>query len=352
MTRTRILLLVTIGAPIVVLVYVALNLDYYAGAGRLGTAPIERGEFLPPPAPEPDNPAPPMTRHGRAIIENLAARELPYWEEQGKIHAPRIMLAKTLLRRETPDVNGYLMRLRPWGRSGSTWALHPEGDYDFTLTVLITMLYLFGEEPRQLIPDARMHLLNELLIETGGTPRTKVPQSLGLVLDTENHHLMTESSRYLTNQWWRVHEDSNDPRHDNRSNGLEEWLIAYLDEIIDEGVYEFNSIPYFAYMIHPLLNLEAFAESEEIRSRARYILDISNLVYALGSLDFRRHAPFRRQIHRGEGELSTDPHTAAMKVWLSEPYERGDPLPAPLASGFARPKRGPPKKGSESISLW
>ena len=328
MKHKRRLLAVAIILPLVVLAYFAININHYAGAGRLGTGPIEPGPYLPPPAPGPSESESHYTQLGMAVIDDLAKRELPFWEEDGKINAPRILLANIVRGSNIADVNGYIQRLRPWGNAGSSWALNPLGDYDFTMTVLVSMLYLFQDEPSRLYPDSRTHIVHELLTEKGRGPRLPAPRTLGLVLDTENHHLMTESARYLTNQWLRTRDGWTGQQYNNRANGLEAWLIAYLEEMLDEGIYEFNSIPYFAYTLHPLMNLEAFAESEEIRSLSRHILDIANLEYALGSLDFRRHAPFRRKIERGEGELSTDPHTAAMRVWMSEQYTWGDPLPA------------------------
>lgn len=320
--------LAVVAVPLAVFAYFLVYANHYLGAGRLYTAPIPVGDFLPPPAPGPEDPPPPRTGLGQATIQHFAERPLPAWEDGGKVISPRIWLAKLLTGREVAEVNARIRELTPWGYAGSRWWAHPDGDYDFTLTVLVTLLYLVGDDPALLTPETRAHLLDVLMTRKGGTPLVTVPRSFGLVLDTENHHLMTNGSQYLTNQWLRTHEGRTDPAFDNTTNGLEAWLIAYLEEIRDEGVYEFNSIPYLAYTIHPLLNLEAFAESAEIRDLARYLLDLMSLEYALGSLDFRRVAPFRRQErHADRTSLSDDPHTAAMRVWLDDPYEPGQALP-------------------------
>jgi hypothetical protein len=151
-------------------------------------------------------------------------------------------LAKFALNRDLDAANAYLQAQVPWGRSGSTWELHPEGDYDFTLAGLTVMLWLFGDDPEVLYPATRTHLLETLLVEEGDDFRVSVPRSLGLVRDTENHLLMTEGSRYLKNRWLRLH-GSTAPRHDNNGNGMEARLLDLLGELQTAGLYEFNSIP-------------------------------------------------------------------------------------------------------------
>jgi hypothetical protein len=127
---------------------------------------------------------------------------------------------------------------------------------------------------------------------------------------------MTAGSRYLKNRWLRLH-GSDDPRHDNRANGLEAKLLDVLDEFQTAGFYEFNSIPYDGYMLTALLNLEAFG-SEAVAGAARAVLDRTNWTYALGSLDLRRYPPFRRQLRRAEiTALDKDYHTALMATWIS-----------------------------------
>jgi hypothetical protein len=258
----------------------------------------------------------------RTLLEEYAGQTLPDWRTRGKGHAPLVLLAKLARRQDVGEVNAYMQGLTPWSNLGSTWFAH-KGDYDFTVTILTTLLYLFGEEPDLLYPETREHLLTVLLNLEGGEPRITVPRTLGVVRDTENHILMMESSRYLKNQWLFEHgtpEQRANPDYDNASNGLQDWLTAHLDEVNDTGFYEFNSIPYVAYTMHPLLNLVTFAKPPEVAARARYLIDQANLYYALGSLDLRRCAPFRRQPgHAGDTDLSGDPHSAFMYVWARDP---------------------------------
>mgnify|MGYP001052814066 CR=1 FL=1 len=252
----------------------------------------------------------------RRLIEQWADQDLPDWQEEGKVTAPRVILAKLALGRDVEAVNAYLLSAKPWAGIGSTWALRQSGDYDFSLPPLTAALYLFGERPELLHPETRDHLVETLLNQAGSSFRRTVPGSLGLVGETENHILMTEGSRYLKNQWLRQH-GSDAVAHNNAANGLETKLLDYLDELDRAGLYEFNSNPYVGYTAMALLTLEAFAE-QSVAEAARRVLDRINTEYAYGSLLLQRYAPYRRQTSRaGITELSDHPHTSMMRVWTS-----------------------------------
>lgn len=266
----------------------------------------------------------------RAVVESWAARKLPDWYAEGKVNATRILMARLAAGSGLEEVNAYLNAATPWGESGSTWALHAEGDYDFTLAPLVAVLYLFGGDAAVLHADTAAHIVDVLLTEYGGAPRLTVPVTLGLVGETENHILMTEGSRYLANQWKRRSGDA-DPHYDNAGNGLESWLVDHLRGIEAGGFFEFNSNPYQGYTITALLNLEAFADSAEIRLQARRLLDVAAWQYAFGSLSFRRYPPYRRQPERaGVTALNADPQTALMMAWysLARPEWQGGTPPA------------------------
>ncbi|MFO7975178.1 MAG: hypothetical protein R6V12_11145, partial [Candidatus Hydrogenedentota bacterium] len=332
-TLSWVVIVVVVGAVVVFVLYAPDRLA--GGAGRLWTEPLEPG-LLPPMSESPPSTLAKnrFTAAGQAWLEQWADKKLPDWQEAAKVNVPRVCLAKLALGREVRKVNAYLQAQVPNRNSGSSWELGPlghEGDYDFTEVTLTTLLYVFGKKPEVLYPETADHIVNVLLIEEGGEPRVKVPNSLGLVVDTENHHLMTEGSRYLKNQWLFSHGNT-DPKYNNQTNGLEDWLADYLQEMIDEGVYEFNSVPYIGYTIQALLNLEAFPDSEEITLRARHVLDIINYQYALGSLDLRRFAPFRRQMRRAEDTaLNQDYNTQVMRVWTSP--SAGEPFDASTLVG-------------------
>ena len=250
------------------------------------------------------------------ILEHWAGVPLPNWQDHGKTRAPRALMGRFALRREVEEANAYLLDVKPWGNVGSKWNLHDKGDYDFTLAALVPILFQFGDDPTILYPETVDHLVNVLLTEEGGEPRLSVPNTFGLVPDTENHVLMTEGSRYLKNRWVRLHGSKN-PTYDNVANGLESWLLEHVNGLSKTGLYEFNSVPYEGYTITALLNLEAFA-SQQIRESARKLLDRLNWEYAVGSLGLRQFAPFRRQRrHAEDTALDADYQTALMKSWLS-----------------------------------
>jgi hypothetical protein len=234
--------------------------------------------------------------------------------ESGKVNNPRILLAKLLRKRDIAEVNKYIVQAVPWGVTGSVWAGNKKGDYDFSLTVLSTILYFYGDKPDILYPETTQHLLNILLTEEGNMFRYKTPHTIGLVDETENHLLMTEGSRYLKNRWRQLHGDKA-ARYDNVANGMEAKLSALLLQINNAGLYEFNSLPYTGYTITALLNLEAFA-SDKIKTDARNLLDYMNWCYALGSYGLKHFAPMRRRYDKVSfQELTGDYHSIFMKVW-------------------------------------
>ncbi|HOQ31146.1 MAG TPA: hypothetical protein PLA12_01400 [Candidatus Hydrogenedens sp.] len=256
--------------------------------------------------------------YARKFIESIAEEPMMNQEKHRKEHSPYVCLAKLAMGKDVQEVNESLQELQPHS-SGSSWAGH-KGDYDFTEVILTRILYLFGHNKELIYPETLEHLVGVLLIEEGGNPREAVPGSWGWIRDTENHHLMTESSRYLKNQWLFKYGSSTIPTgnttYDNKTNGLEKWFVDYLDEMLLNGEYEFNSIPYLLYAVEALLNLEEFPDSPEIRIRAHKILDSINWKYALGSSQFRRCDPFRRRFEYADTiSLVIDPHTALMRWW-------------------------------------
>ena len=227
----------------------------------------------------------------------------------------RILLARLMLRQNLDEVNQIIRKLTVWGNCGSSWALNPKGDYDFPLTILTTVLWKFGDQPEIIYPETKRYLLDVLLSEDGGNFSYTVPKTLGLVMETENHMLMTEGSRYLKNRWICLSGNEN-PYYDNVQNGMEEKLLSLLGEMKHNGLYEFNSIPYLGYTITALLNLEAFA-SEKVRAEARNVLDYLNWSYALNSYHLKHYPPMRRRYDKaGIHELTSNYHSAFMKAWL------------------------------------
>ncbi|MBN1539382.1 MAG: hypothetical protein JW939_04500 [Candidatus Thermoplasmatota archaeon] len=252
----------------------------------------------------------------RDLLRDWSSGELPPWGEQGKVKAPRVVLAKLETGSDLEEVNSYLRRALPWGNPGSKWLLNPRGDYDFTLLVLTTILFLYGDDEKKLHPETRDHILEKLLTVRGRHPRRTAPRSLGLVVETENHLLMTEGSRYLRAKWLSDHFGGN-PEYTRDHEVLERKLLRMLGTLNECGLYEFNSDPYSAYSVTALLNLEAFG-SIDVSGSARFLLDRLFYQFALGSSKLRRLAPFRRQISRaGDHRLDRDLMSAFTRVYVS-----------------------------------
>jgi len=251
-----------------------------------------------------------------SICNVWAGKSVTDKEMNGKGLPPRVLLAKLWMKRDIPEVNKSILKQTVWGITGSSWLLNKKGDYDFSLTVLTTILFFFGDQPELLYPETKDYLLNVLLTEEGNKFRATAPNSLGLVNETENHLLMTEGSRYLKNRWLMNH-GNNDPKYDNVGNGMEDKLLACITDMKTNGLYEFNSLPYIGYTIAALLNIEAFA-SDKLKVEARNLLDYMNWTYALGSYKLKHYAPMRRRYEKAWiKDITIDYQSIFMKSWLS-----------------------------------
>jgi len=134
---------------------------------------------------------------------------------------------------------------------------------------------------------------------------------------------MTEGSRYLRSRWL-VKNGKGGDRHRADLEKIETWLGDYLKELKQCGFYEFNSDPYSAYTVTALLNLEAFG-SGKVSGLARELLDGIFFRYALGSIRYRRAAPFQRQLKRAGKTSLRDPLDSFMIVYSSlHPGQKGD----------------------------
>ena len=295
-----------------------LALDYF-GAGRRVAVPVPLGSLYPAAWETVSSLSAEKTRRGEAAVRFEAKQRLRN-EHGGKpAVASRVAIAKLYVGQDVEEVNQSILAAKPWGDSGSTWPLHPSGDYDFAEIEFVALLYLFRDRPERLYPETARHIVACLLIEDGATPEPSIPLTFGLATETENHTLMKEGTRYLRNQW-RFERGAGGERgeaqFDNTLNGLGGWVVSYLRALRDSGFHEFNAIPYQSYTIRALLNLEAFSAEKEIRTTARHILDAMNWQYALGSLDLRRCAPFRRQ-PRGRRAKPRSGRAAGRVAWDS-----------------------------------
>lgn len=130
--------------------------------------------------------------------------------------------------------------------------------------------------------------------------------------ETENHRLMIESSRYLTNA--DIIQRLKAIDHDNVDDLEEEqvevraWLLAQLNVIARNDFFEYNSRPYGRYSLTAVQNLHDLVREDrdrEIRTAARIVLDLSQAKFAAGSNRARRAPPFRR-LSDMAGQLTSD----------------------------------------------
>jgi hypothetical protein len=197
------------------------------------------------------------------------------------------------------------------------------GDYDFVMQSLIKMAYLDEEAGRTLLTaEARRKLRHELLYEKGVEHHGlfKLDRCIGFeIKDTENHILMTEISRYLTNQLLfkeSIEAGQENPAYDNSKNGFNQWFLNHLSEFLRNDFDEFNSRPYQGFTILTLANLYSYAEDPKVKMTAQMILDYLSAKTAIQSSGLRRYPPFRRQKPHRNAEDLLQYDTAAL--WFAQ----------------------------------
>ena len=77
-----------------------------------------------------------------SICNQWAGRSISDKSLDGKGNAPRILLAKLWMKSDIPEANKTILKLTAWGVSGTSWVLNKKGDYDFSITIYTTILYL------------------------------------------------------------------------------------------------------------------------------------------------------------------------------------------------------------------
>jgi hypothetical protein len=132
-------------------------------------------------------------------------------------------------------------------------------------------------------------------------PGTVVPALDLRVPESENHRLMIETSRYLTNAdiIARLETEGYDHVDELRDDqtGVHDWLLQRLQEIAAHDFDEYNARPYTRYSLNAVLNLHDFATvhgDAKLRTAARIVLDLSASKFAATSNRGRRVVPFRR----------------------------------------------------------
>lgn len=205
-----------------------------------------------------------------------------------------------------------------------------EGDYDFTMMQILTLIYHFKDRPEFLSNDAIWALLyNEHHAVRSGRGRrvhTRIPsvgnQPQGMMFEvvaefpeTENHVLMINTWAYLVNQWLE-HDYRRDPRVSsyfarhpsrfrNEGSGLERMLLGILARPLHAGFFETNARPYGAYSLRALQLLYSYADGttpggRKIKIAAQNALDYAAVRFAFQSFQGKRFGPSRRNFRYRE----------------------------------------------------
>ena len=197
-----------------------------------------------------------------------------------------------------------------------------EGDYDMALRGLIPIVYKFeGVLDKTPGHDVRDKVINVLLNQRGGVEKVRTTFHICrlTVNESENHILLTESSRYLTNQKLlaevaKLHlpgtpeYETARRMYDNAVNGpdghgLDDWMLNHLQTFMKHDFHEYNARPYQRLSVMALQNLAEWADNENVRTEARMVLDYLAAKFAVGSYGLRRSAPFRRRGERRDFPL-------------------------------------------------
>lgn len=115
--------------------------------------------------------------------------------------------------------------------------------------------------------------------------------------ESENHLLMIESSRYLTNQFMLenyLQQHPNKARAESEQKEVEDWLLEKMRRIVQYDFEEYNARPYQRYSLNSILNLYDFATDSKIREAAKAVLEMADAKFAAGSNRGRRFSPLQR----------------------------------------------------------
>jgi hypothetical protein len=129
--------------------------------------------------------------------------------------------------------------------------------------------------------------------------------SIARVPETENHLLMINSSRYLTNQiiLEALTDDDDRGRFESYNQRTKDWLLDRMHGIARGDFIEYNAKPYQRYSLTALLNLRDFAHDHDLRTGADLLLQSAFAKAAVGSSQSRRVVPFRRLLSTEKEEL-------------------------------------------------
>ncbi|MBI2519007.1 MAG: hypothetical protein HYV97_01260 [Bdellovibrio sp.] len=247
----------------------------------------------------------------KALFNQRGEQVLKYWlqREQGEFSKKTIgfgvpALARIIAGEDTISLNHLILNpaTTPYAKYGSSLSIlgglcQRNGDYDFMLQHLIRLAYV-KKDSDVLWPQTRHKITHQLLTAKGNDHyRTFRLGICGVHEDSENHILMTETSRYLTNQLILDDggEDASRNQYDNALNGFNHWMLNHLQGFFVDFFDEYNSRPYQGYTVLSLNNLHSFARDPKVRLKAEMLLDLLSGIFAVQSNGLRRSIPFRRQ---------------------------------------------------------
>ena len=211
------------------------------------------------------------------------------------------------------EVNDAIRRQKIKSRSGTdSDACGRTGEYDVALKGYVRLIYRY---PHLLAPDVR-YRIHRLLNKTG--PHDKADDLVCGTSETENHRLLIESSRYLTNQLRARTSDKKE--FDNARNGMDEYMLRWLRLFLQNDFVEYNSRPYQNYTWAGIQNLADFAENPDVKLAAQMVLDYVAAKVAVSTNDLRRHVPYRRKRDYNDPALfgrESDPMKNAFMIYAA-----------------------------------
>jgi hypothetical protein len=166
--------------------------------------------------------------------------------------------------------------------------------------------------------------------------------------ESENHILMTESSRYLTNLLLAAEiQKAGKPvpkEIDNDQNGMTDWMLRHLQGFLQQDFYEYNGRPYSFEAMQGIGNLYECAGGPrganpcwrsnpnslndprpracDVRRAARMVMDYLAARFATAGLGLRRASPYRRQpLQRDYAQLLG--HQSDSGTWRYLTYSGG-----------------------------
>src|SRR4051794_22910814 len=231
---------------------------------------------------------------GFSLLAKMAYQDYFNDDAQGQVYRDQVRIK---LSNEHPGTTGTSPNI-----DIGPLPFHWHGEYDVLLQSYVAMYYKYYDI---LDPDTKNKLFNELLSVRGPYPYFPgnyllISASIPFIIpfgdynvfvpETENHILMIETARYLTNQLLFQQEVANAaaegraPEHDqydnNRNGGGQDgkpplvvFILGMLQNILTSDFTEYNARPYQDYSMVAVMNLAAYAYDDRVKLAARMVLD-------------------------------------------------------------------------------